>query len=83
MKWHKKFKPLPKDGETREITRFLWFPKCIDSEWRWLEKASWEQYYLNLSYASFLDRRWFDRKWVQSSDSSYYKNNEKWKARKK
>lgn len=32
-------------GEIREKRRFLWFPKCINREWRWLETASWVQRY--------------------------------------
>jgi len=26
-------------GETRIISKFLWFPVCIGNEWRWLESA--------------------------------------------
>lgn len=29
--------------ETRIITRFLWFPKTIGCETRWLETATWEE----------------------------------------
>lgn len=28
---------------TRIVSRFLWFPKLIDREWRWLERATWEE----------------------------------------
>ena len=29
------------DGTERIRQKFLWFPKRIDSECRWLEKAEW------------------------------------------
>ena len=37
MKW--KLKELPKEGEVRVVNKFLIFPKCIDREVRWLERA--------------------------------------------
>ena len=40
MRWKKK-KEKTKYGETRIINRFLIFPKTIQDETRWLEKASW------------------------------------------
>lgn len=36
-------KPVPALGETRVRTRFLWWPKELGGEWRWLERASWVQ----------------------------------------
>jgi len=45
------------DGDARTKTRFLWFPKCIDSEMRWLEKATFEQKY------RWTDG-WTDIKWI-------------------
>ena len=38
MRWKKE---KTKDGETRIINKFLIFPKTINRETRWLEKASW------------------------------------------
>lgn len=32
-------------GETRVITRFLFFPLKVNSEWRWLEVAKIHQSY--------------------------------------
>ena len=40
MRWIKQ-KQLGK----RMKTRFLLFPKCINGEWRWFEKATWQEYY--------------------------------------
>lgn len=29
MRWRKKLKPFPKNGETREVTKFYGFPKLL------------------------------------------------------
>ena len=40
MRWKKK--PEAKDGDIKvREGRFLFFPKCLEEEWRWLEYASW------------------------------------------
>ena len=36
----------PKDGEYREVTKFLWLPKRFDGGWRWLETVTTRQMYL-------------------------------------
>jgi hypothetical protein len=41
MKWKVEKLIPPEHGETRTVTKFLWFPKEIHKEGRWLEKASW------------------------------------------
>lgn len=42
-----RYKPVkklpPKEGDHRTREGFLWFPKMIAGEYRWLEKATWEQ----------------------------------------
>jgi hypothetical protein len=50
MKWPAKYK----DGERRITHVFLFFPKKIDNEWRWLEYACIKQTY----YMGWLDDRW-------------------------
>ena len=35
--------PKIKEGETRIKSGFLFLPKEINYEWRWLEKAKWEE----------------------------------------
>ena len=40
-----KLKPEPKVGDTIIVSKFLWFPKSINREWRWLEKASYKRKY--------------------------------------
>ncbi len=41
MKWP--VKPDPKEGDLRHKTRFLFFPKTIDRQTRWLELATWAE----------------------------------------
>ena len=50
MKWIKKekYKHYPEHHEERIITKFLIFPKCIDNEYRWLERVKIKQRYLEL-----------------------------------
>lgn len=55
-----KFKTkCPKPNEQRLKQRFLFFPKCINNEYRWLEKATWAQVYVK-GYGSGY---WADWKW--------------------
>ncbi len=39
MRWSKDWQPV--DGEMRVVTKFLWLPKKLGHETRWLERASW------------------------------------------
>jgi len=45
MKWKRK----PKNNGTnlRRKKRFLFWPKCINDEWRWWEKAEWMEKYIS------------------------------------
>lgn len=40
---HKPDAPWPKDRTKRERRGYLWFPKRIGNETRWLEAAAWEE----------------------------------------
>ncbi len=35
----------PEEGEHRKRSGFLYFPKTIDYQTRWLERASWDEIY--------------------------------------
>jgi len=52
--------PKPESFDRRTITKFLYFPKCINNEWRWLETASLVQIYINRNLAS---DGWYNIKW--------------------
>lgn len=46
MRWHDKPKKKPpEDGTTRVVRRFLFFPLCLKSEYRWLEFVKIKQRY--------------------------------------
>lgn len=45
MRWGRITLDGPKVGDKREILSFLVIPKCINSEWRWLEWARWDEIY--------------------------------------
>lgn len=63
MRWKKKNKRYPQDEETRIITRFLIFPKCIDSQYRWLEIAKIEQFFRGYDCERNVGGYWVDRCW--------------------
>ena len=57
MRYIFKSSPSPEIGDSKLITKFLWFPKIKlnnngDSELRWLEKASYKIYYTNDKYCT-------------------------------
>ena len=39
MRFYLKTKKEKQIGDTKVVSRFLLFPKCIDNEIRWLERA--------------------------------------------
>lgn len=42
-------KQQPKEGDTRTKDGFLWLPKKLGNEWRWLEYAKWKQRCMKLT----------------------------------
>ena len=55
-----KLKPVSKHGDYRIRQGFLFLPKIMNQEWRWLEKAKWEQKYHVYDFDSY----WSDVRWV-------------------
>lgn len=63
MRWNERpAKQGPVDGEMRSRTGFLIFPKTIDGQTRWLERASWNERYQWVWTTSFSGTHWYD--WV-------------------
>lgn len=68
MRWYSK--PRPKYGDIRVKYKFLLFPKWIDGEWRWFERAAWTEtfmregvpYYLEFCRGSWQATAWLDDK---------------------
>lgn len=54
----------PKLGDKRIRSRFLIFPKRLQSQWRWLEYACWEEEYQYVSYSFHYDGKWQGRRWL-------------------
>ena len=55
MKWL-----VPKEGDTRVRSGFLFFPKIINGEERWLEWARWEEEWQFWGY----DAGWVPIAWL-------------------
>lgn len=56
MKWAN-----PQHGDTRVRKGFLWFPRTIGRETRWLEKAVWEEHFWTTPDH---DRVWLNVRWL-------------------
>lgn len=58
MRWK-----LIKHEEHQEIitSKFLWFPKLIGDEYRWLERTAWLQHELWSAYSGWY---WVDDRWI-------------------
>lgn len=70
MKWEAKKSKGPNIGDSREVKQFLFFPKRIGTQWRWLEKSLIKQIlhdYTALdpcggfSYDSY---KWYNVEWL-------------------
>ena len=70
-------KVSPREGDTRTRTGFLWLPKKLDGEWRWLERATWKQVRMRLhtltpdgcGYSPGQTRlEWVSTEWVPAKD---------------
>lgn len=47
------------NGETRRVSKFLFLPKTIKGQTRWLEKACWCQHYVGgRHYQGWVDDYW-------------------------
>lgn len=47
MRLKTKLKKDHKEGDTMNKTAFLWLPKKIGNEFRWLERATWQLKYMS------------------------------------
>jgi len=58
-------KNKPQMGQKRKITKFLWFPKKIKNEWRWLEKTTFVQMYIEEHSNTWMvsTKGWIDLYW--------------------
>ncbi len=63
MRWNK-----PKPGDTRVVKKFLWLPRTINGETRWLEWGRVGQELKKVMradfYALYYAHEWVDVRWV-------------------
>ena len=58
-----KLKPVPTESDTRIKQGFLWFPKVINNEIRWLTYQKWLQ-----RYCVFWEEAWWvDECWIDEN----------------
>ena len=55
-------------GAKRTKSKFLWFPKWIKGDYRWLENATWEDEYYDVYYhdGPFCGGMWIARRWIDA-----------------
>jgi hypothetical protein len=55
-----KARRVPKDGELRVVRKFLWRPRRINNEWRWLgcEQIT-QKYCRGVNMGWWVDRWWW------------------------
>lgn len=65
MRWKKRRKLNPDIGEKRVVKRFLWWPTCLNDEWRWLERAEIiQQFKRNERWVLGIGWDWMDVEWI-------------------
>jgi hypothetical protein len=47
------------NGDIRTRTKFLFIPKTVNKELRWLEHATWQEFYSDY-YSRWIGERWID-----------------------
>jgi hypothetical protein len=65
VRW--KAKRSTRIGDKRTKTRFLFFPKRADGEWRWFEKATWFEKYdfrESLMFENVMVESWIPMHWI-------------------
>jgi len=74
MRWIRKEPKMPEIGDTRIVTRFLFFPVELltlsrkEIQFRWLEIARIEQKYIEVlhfdDYGAENSMEWIDKRWA-------------------
>jgi len=62
MRWIKE--PPPNRNAVRRVEKFLWFPKTINFETRWLETTAWEEQYDRNFNDPLGNLDWIPFRWV-------------------
>ena len=73
FRWPTHEQKRPELGEWRVVSRFLFLPRCLDGEWRWLGRERiTQQCGKRWSHApggigSFAYNGWIDRHWAKET----------------
>lgn len=65
MRWIRCKELLYQHGEYRILDKFLWWPRCIENEYRWLEQASIHQRMFSVEKTGW----WEDIAWIDEERS--------------
>lgn len=62
MRWKVQIYKEPCIGDTKIINKFLFFPKCINGQCRWLENVRFMKKYINDSnnYMNWVGSKWLN-----------------------
>ena len=64
MRWHKRPKKQePSAGDLRDREGFLFFPKTINRQTRWLERASWTEKFVDSTCYTDGTAYWIPIRW--------------------
>lgn len=63
MRWNR-----PKPNDKRIRSGFLFLPKCINGEIRWLEFAWWEEMFVETYGREYISGEWATLKWLGKKD---------------
>ena len=58
MRW--KAEKVIHHNDIRAITKFLLIPRCLNGEWRWLERATIKQRF----HCGYDDHQWENEEWI-------------------
>lgn len=59
MRWIATRARGPRVGDSRIRRRFLLIPRCINGEWRWMERAAWRETYRSYWDSSLWEKDWW------------------------
>lgn len=67
MHWNSKFALKSREGETREVKKFLFFPKHFieDTKWHWLETVIMEERICKVNIGGSMEWENFAWKWCE------------------
>jgi len=84
MRWHKKIRKTPARGTERERSSFLFWPRTINGETRWLERATILQRYgptfeeAATQRLKYFTVKWHDVTWIDYGSRLAWRSRHPW-----